>query len=220
MSKLDLLSLGMGGTSLLMHDTDTASNISGYAIQALEDCVFSEFVLSSTSMLDIDSATLQTITAVTHGDEEFTVADVTKYAVGDRVFITVAGTAPTGMPSPDSAIYYIQAATSDDNKFKLSRTKGGSAIAISSDGSGFEGAATIAKLKDQTYANRMGTFGIGGAANEIDIVPSDVSGNLDMFDTDGAESVQISAGMTVYLPITDLVLTTGACIVYTHRNIA
>jgi hypothetical protein len=66
----------------------------------------------------------------------------------------------------------------------------------------------------------MGTFGIGGAANEIDIVPSDVSGNLDMFDTDGAESVQISAGMTVYLPITDLVLTTGACIVYTHRNIA
>ena len=63
----------------------------------------------------------------------------------------------------------------------------------------------------------MGTFGIGGSSNEIEIVPSNVSGNLDMFDTDGADDVVISAGMTVYLPITDLTLTTGACIVYTQR---
>ena len=213
MSKLDFLNLGMGGTSLLMHDGDTASGIHGYAIQALEDCTFSEFVLSSTSNLQLEET--QTISAVTNADNDFTVSDGSKFAVGDRVFLTVAGTVPTGMPSPDNAIYFIQSVSTND--VTLSRTNGGSAIAISSDGSGFEGSAKLSKVVDLGYNNQMGTFGIGGSSNEIEIVPSNVSGNLDMFDTDGADDVVISAGMTVYLPITDLTLTTGACIVYTQR---
>ena len=36
-----------------------------------------------------------------------------------------------------------------------------------------------------------------------------------MFDTDGAEDVKIPQGVTIYLPVTAITLTTGACIVYT-----
>ena len=39
--QLDYLSIGMGGPTLLMSDGDIANNIRGYAVQALEDCVFS-----------------------------------------------------------------------------------------------------------------------------------------------------------------------------------
>ena len=42
MSKSFQLSLGMGGPTLLMHDGDACSGIQGYAIQTLEECVFSQ----------------------------------------------------------------------------------------------------------------------------------------------------------------------------------
>ena len=38
-----------------------------------------------------------------------------------------------------------------------------------------------------------------------------------MIDTTGNDDVTIKEGMTVYLPVTDIELTTGACIVYTRK---
>jgi hypothetical protein len=41
-----------------------------------------------------------------------------------------------------------------------------------------------------------------------------------MFDTTGTGTVgdvSIPAGMTIYLPVTDVTITTGACIIYTRK---
>ena len=218
MSKTDQLSLGMGGPTLLMHDGDACSNIRGFAIQALEECVFSVFDLDWTPIHATEQA--QIITAVTHGDEEFTVADVTKFSVGDRVLIRLNGsTAPTAnaateIPQNDQ-IYYIQAIDTASNEFKIEEFIGAGAIAISDDGTGFEGVATVAKLVDQNTKTH-GDFTItSGSKLEV---TNKVSGNPDMFDTDGAEDVKIPEGMTVYLPVTAITLTTGACIVYTKSR--
>lgn len=216
MSKTDQLSLGMGGPTLLMHDGDACTNIKGYAVQALEECVFSQFDLDYTPVHPTHEQ--HVITAVTHGDEEFTVADVTKFSVGDRVLIRLKGsTAPTAntateMPNNDQ-IYYIQTIDKASNEFKLEEFPGAGAIAISNDGTGYEGVATVAKLVDQNR-NTSGNFTItGGTKLEV---TNQVSGNPDMFDTDGAEDVKIPAGTTIYLPVTAITLTTGACIVYTR----
>lgn len=219
MAQLDFLSLGMGGTTLLLEGTDTASGISGYAVQAITECTFSEFVLDTTNILQLEDA--QVITAVTNASNEFTVADVDLLAVGDRVLLKVAGTVPAGLPSNHDGIYYIQAIDSGSNEFKLARTKGGTAIAITNDGTSFENAATVAKIKDQNYQHSndmMGTVGVNGSANELDIVPAKVAGNLDMFES-GNEAIKIPAGVIVYLPVQDVTLTAGSCIIYT-RNLA
>tara|TARA_R100000664_G_scaffold33525_2_gene50874 strand:+ start:171 stop:821 length:651 start_codon:yes stop_codon:yes gene_type:complete len=215
MSKTAQLGLGMGGPTILMHDGDACSNIKGYAIQAMEECVFSVFDLDWTPVHATEQS--QVITAVTHGDEEFTVADVTKFAVGDRVLIRLnGGTAPTAntateMPQNDQ-VYYIQAIDTASNEFKLEEFKGAGAIAISDDGSGFEGVATVAKLVNQNDRSH-GDFTIT-SGSKLDVT-NRVSGNPDMFDTDGAEDVKIPKGMTIYLPVTAITITTGACIVYT-----
>lgn len=216
MSNFDQLSLGMGGPTILMHDGDACSGIRGFCIQALEECVFSQFDLDYTPIHATENA--QVITAVTHGDEEFTVADVSKFSVGDRVLIRLNGsTAPTAntasdMPNNDQ-IYYIQAIDTASNEFKLEEFRGAGAIAISNDGTGYEGVATVAKLLDQN-ARTHGDFTItSGSKLEV---TNKVSGNPDIFDTDGAEDVKIPAGMTIYLPVSNITLTTGACIVYTR----
>ena len=67
MSKLDLLSMGMGGPTILMSDGDKAENIRGYALQALEECVFSQIDLDMTPVCAIEKKL--TITAVTNGTE-------------------------------------------------------------------------------------------------------------------------------------------------------
>lgn len=215
MSKTQQLQLGLGGPTLLMHDGDACSNIRGYAIQAMEECVFSVFDLDWTPIHATEGA--QVISAVTHGSEEFTVADVTKFSVGDRVLIRLKGsTAPTAdaaheIPQNDQ-IYYIQAIDTASNEFKIEEEKGAGVITISNDGTGFEGVATVAKLVDQNIKTH-GDFTItSGKRLEI---TNKVSGNPDMFDTDGAEDVKIPQGVTVYLPVTAITLTTGACIVYT-----
>ena len=210
MSKTAQLTLGMGGPTLLMHDGDACSNIKGYAIQAMEECVFSQFDLDYTPVHPTNEQ--HVITAVTHGDEEFTVADVTKFSVGDRVLIRLKGSsaAPAGLLTQDQ-IYYIQAIDTASNEFKISNTRGGSALAITSDGTGYEGVATVAKLVDQ---NTSGDFTISSGTKLENT--NQVSGNSDMFDTDGAEDVKIPQGVTIYLPVTAITLTTGACIVYTR----
>ena len=126
-------------------------------------------------------------------------------------------TAPTAntasdMPNNDQ-IYYIQAIDTASNEFKLEEFRGAGAIAISDDGTGYEGVATVAKLVDQN-AKTHGDFKItGGTKLEV---TNKVSGNPDIFDTDGAEDVKIPVGMTIYVPVSNITLTTGACIVYTR----
>ena len=218
MSQTDYLGLGMAGPSILMHDGDSCTGIRGYALQALEDCVVSVFNLDWTPIHATEQS--QVITAVTHANEEFTVADVTKFAVGDRVLIRLNGsTAPTANTATDipqnDQIYYIQAIDTASNEFKIEEYPGAGAIAISSDGTGFEGVATVAKLVDQNTRTH-GDFTItSGTKLEV---TNRVSGNPDIFDTDGAEDVIIREGMTIYLPITAITLTTGACIVYTKSR--
>ena len=72
MSQLDYLSVGMGGPTILMSEGDIANNIRGYALQALEDCVFSQIDLDMTPVCGFEKK-LQ-ITAVTNGSEEFTLS--------------------------------------------------------------------------------------------------------------------------------------------------
>lgn len=214
MSQLDYLSMGMGGPTILMHDGDSCSNIKGYSVQALEECVFSQFDLDQTPIHHAIEGSSHIITAVTHGQEEFTVADVSVFSVGDRVLIKLNGAtaAPAGLLTQNQ-IYYIQAIDTASNEFKISNTRGGSVLAISSDGTGYEGVATVAKLAEQT-ATTSGDFTItSGTKLEV---TDQVSGNTDMFDTDGAEDVKIPAGMTIFLPVNKIALTTGACIVYTR----
>lgn len=214
MSKIDELTLGMGSVSLLMHDGDACTNIKGYAVQALEECVFSQFKLDETPVHLTERSYV--ITAVTNANNEFQVDDIraTKLKVGDRVLIRINGATavPTGLLQQDQ-IYYIQSIDSATNEFTISSTAGGSAIGISSDGTGYEGVATVAKLVDQNRRTH-GDFQISGGTRLENT--NQVSGNTDMFDTDGSEDVKIPAGMTVYLPVNEITLTTGACIVYTR----
>ena len=117
--QLDYLSIGMGGPTLLMSDGDIANNIRAYAVQALEDCVFSQIDLDMTPVVPTEKR-LQ-INAVTASDNEFTLLQglIEKLAVGDRVLLNWGGIdMPTGTiqestnsrPTEfkDKSIYFIQ----------------------------------------------------------------------------------------------------------------
>ena len=212
MSKTQQLTLGMGSMSLLMHDGDACTNVKGYAVQALEECVFSQFKLDETPIHPTEQSHI--ITAVTNASNEFQVDDIraTKFKVGDRVLIRINGATavPNGLLQQDQ-IYYIQSIDSANNEFTIAASEGGSAITISDDGTGYEGVATVARVVKQNN-NSHGDFQISGGTRLENT--NQVSGNTDMFDTDGAEDVKIPAGMTVYLPVNEITLTTGACIVY------
>ena len=129
MSQLDYLSVGMGGPTILMSDGDIANNIRGYALQALEDCVFSQIDLDQTPSCGIEKK-LQ-ITAVTIASEEFTLSadDIATLKVGDKVLLNWGGVNiplgtvkdSEGRPTEfkDSSIYFIQAIDTASNEFKL-----------------------------------------------------------------------------------------------------
>ena len=212
MSKTQQLTLGMGSMSLLMHDGDACTNVKGYAVQALEECVFSQFKLDETPIHPTEQSFV--ITAVTNASNEFQVDDIraTKLKVNDRVLIRINGATavPNGLLQQDQ-IYYIQSIDSANNEFTIAASEGGSAISISDDGTGYEGVATVARVVKQNN-NSHGDFQISGGTRLENT--NQVSGNTDMSDTDGAEDVKIPAGMTVYLPVNEITLTTGACIVY------
>ena len=236
MSQLDYLSVGMGGPTLLMSDGDIANNIKGYALQALEDCVFSQIDLDMTPVCGIEKKL--TITTVTHGDEEFTVSDVSDLKVGDKVLLNWGGIDMPTSASVDSegrstdfkdkSIYWIQAIDTATNEVKLEEQSGAGAIAIANNGTLYGKNTYIAKLSDQDYS--YGQFTRNASANDTKM---EIAGSVDgrvfktdddsglqvnMFDTTGGAvvgDVTIPKGMTVYLPMTDITLTTGACIVYT-----
>ena len=240
MSQLDYLSVGMGGPTLLMSDGDIANNIKGYALQALEDCVFSQIDLDMTPVCGIEKK-LQ-ITAVANASEEFTLSanDIATLKVGDKVLLNWGGVDMPTSSSVDSegrstdfkdkSIYWIQAIDTASNEVKLEEQSGAGAIAIANDGTLYGLNTYIAKLSDQDYS--YGQFTRNASANDtkMDIVGAvdgrifktdDDSGlQVNMFDTTGGAvvgDVSIPAGMTIYLPITDVTITTGACIIYTRK---
>ena len=239
MSYTDYLGLGMGGPSILMTDGDKANNIRGYAIQALETCTFSQFDLDQTPVCGIEKK-LQ-ITAVTNASEEFTLseADRATLAVGDKVFLnwggvdlplgsvtSSTGTRPTEFK--DKSIYFIQAIDTASYEVKLEETSGAGVITLSDVGTLYGANTWIGKLSDQDYS--YGTFTRNASANDktheiagavdgrIFRTDDDSGLQVNMFDTTGTSTVgdvTIPRGMTVYLPITDVTLTTGVCIIYT-----
>tara|TARA_R110000765_G_scaffold34058_4_gene77477 strand:- start:3673 stop:4392 length:720 start_codon:yes stop_codon:yes gene_type:complete len=238
MSQLDYLSVGMGGPTILMSDGDIANNIRGYALQALEDCVFSQIDLDQTPSCGIEKK-LQ-ITAVTIASEEFTLSadDIATLKVGDKVLLNWGGVNiplgtvkdSQGRPTEfkDSSIYFIQAIDSASYEVKLEETSGAGVITLDDVGTLYGAKTWIAKLSDQNFSH--GTFTRNASANDR---THEIVGNVDgrifrtdddsglqvnMFDTTGTATVgdvTIARGMTVYLPITDVTLTTGACLIYT-----
>jgi len=238
MSQLDYLSMGMGGPTILMSDGDIANNIKGYALQALEECVFSQFDLDMTPVCGIEKK-LQ-ITAVTNGSNEFTLsaADVATLKVGDKVLLNWGGIdMPTsssvdsegrGTDWKDKSVYWVQAIDTASYEIKLEEQSGAGAIAIANDGTLYGANTYIAKLSNQDYSYGQFTrnatandtkMEIAGAVDGRIFKTDDDSGRqVNMFDTTGGAvvgDVTIKEGMTVYLPVTDISLTTGACIVYT-----
>jgi len=241
MSYTDYLGLGMGGPTLLMSDGDIANNIRGYALQALENCAFSQFDLDMTPMCSVGKR--MTITAVTNGSEEFTLAaaDIALLSVGDKVLLNWGGVdIPLGTvvdgegrstELKDDSIYFIQAIDTGSNEVILEETKGAGAITLANDGTLYGENTWIAKVADQDFS--YGTFTRNASANDR---THEIIGNVDgrifrtdddsglqvnMFDTTGTTTVGdvvIEKGWTVYLPITDITLTTGACIVYTRSR--
>jgi hypothetical protein len=238
MSKSFQLSLGMGGPTLLMHDGDACSGIQGYAIQTLEECVFSQLDLDMTPTITTEEHYI--ISAVTNASNEFTLpaAAINKLSVGDRVLLNWGGVdlpqgtvQESGVNRPtefkDKTIYFIQAIDTASNEVKLEESLGAGAITIDDDGTLNGKDSWIAKVSDQDFS--YGTFTRNAASNDR---THEISGNVDgnifktsedsglqvnMFDTTGASDVTIPTGMTVYLPATDITLTTGACIVYTKK---
>ena len=239
MSQLDYLSVGMGGPTILMSDGDIANNIRGYALQALEDCVFSQIDLDMTPVHSIEKK-LQ-ITAVTNGSNEFTLSasDIATLKVGDKVLLNWGGvdmptsssvdTEGRGTDWKDKSVYWIQAIDTASYEVKLEEQYGAGAIAIANDGTLYGTNTYIAKLSNQDYS--YGQFTRNATANDTKMeIAGSVDGRIfktdddsglqvNMFDTTGGASevgdVTIPKGMTVYLSITDITLTTGACIVYT-----
>ena len=238
MSKTGELALGMGGPTLLMTDGDIANNIRGYAIQALENCVFSQFDLDQTPSCGLGK--YLNITGVANASNEFelSAADIATLKVGDKVFLNWGG---TGIPEgtvqestgsrptefKDKSIYFIQAIDTANNEIKLEETSGAGAITLDSDGTLYGADTWIAKLSDQDFS--YGTFTRNAASNDrTHEIVGNVDGNIfktqadsglqiNMLDTTGARDVAIPAGMTVYLPVTDITLTNGACVIYTRK---
>ena len=172
--------------------------------------------------------------------------DIALLAVGDKVLLNWGGVdMPTsssvdsegrGTDWKDHAVYWVQAIDTTNNQIKLEEQPGAGAIALANDGTiytaqtGTNGGTWIAKIQDDNFSH--GQFTRNASANDVKM---EISGRVDgrawktdddsglqvnMFDTTGGAvvgDVTIPKGMTVYLPVTDITLTTGACVVYTRR---
>jgi len=239
MSYTDYLGLGMGGPSILMSDGDIALNIRGYAIQTLENSTFSQFDLDMTPVCGIEKK-LQ-ITGVDASSEEFALsaADAATLKVGDKVLLNWGGVNiplgtvkdSEGRPTEfkDKSIYFIQAIAS--NEVILEETSGAGAITLDDVGTLYGANTWIAKLSDQDYSYGTFTRGASGSNDRTHEIAGAVDGRIfrtdddsglqvNMFDTSGTSTVgdvSIPAGMTIYLPVTDVTITTGACIIYTRK---
>ena len=237
MSKKQDLALGFGGPTLLMSDGDAANNIRGYAIQAIEDCVFSQLDLDMQTNLSLERKLV--IQSVNNGANSFVLLedDWNSIEEGDKIYYNHGGVdIPQGTVQDsegratelkDQSIYFV-AAKGSSNQISIEEQSGAGAITLSDDGTLYGNDTYFAKLSDQNFS--YGTFTRNASANDK---THEIAGSVDgrifktyddsglqvnMFDTTGGANVgdvQILKGMVLYLPITDITLTTGACIVYT-----
>ena len=241
MSYTNYLGLGMGGPTILMSNGDVANNIRGYALQALEPCVFSQMDLDMTPVCPVGER--YTITAVTNASNEFTISSdaIAKLLVGDKVLLnwggvgipegTIQDTEERATEFKDDSIYFIQAIDTGSNEVTLSESSTGGAITLTNDGTLYGKNTWIAKVSDQDFSYGTFTRDASGSSDRTHEIIGNVDGRIfrtyddsglqvNMFDTTGTSTVgdvTIPSGMTVYLPITDVTLTTGACIIYTNK---
>ena len=128
----------------------------------------------------------------------------------------------------DKSIYFIQSIDVNSRQFTLEESVGAGTITLSDDGTLYGVDTWIAKVSDQSFS--YGTFKrncssndrtheiVGAVDGRIFRTDDDSGLQVNMFDTTGTSTVGdvvIEKGWIVYLPITDITLTTGACIVYT-----
>jgi len=241
MNKKFDLSLGLGGPTLLMSDGDRATQINGYALQALEDCVFSELVLDQTTTIPLEKKL--TITAITNASNEFTLSadDIALLSVGDKIYYNHGGIdLPQGTVQDgegratelkDKSIYFVASIDTATNEITIEESVGIGAITLDDDGTLYGLDTYFARIPEPYQKNNPhGEFSRNASANDrthhivgatdgrIFTTYDDGGVQVNMFDTTGGANVgdvTIPRGMTVYLPITSALLTTGACIIYT-----
>ena len=174
MSKKQDLALGFGGPTLLMSDGDAANNIRGYAIQAIEDCVFSQLDLDMQTNLSLERKLV--IQAVTNADNSFTLLanDWNSLEEGDKIYYNHGGVdIPQGTIQDsegratelkDQSIYFVQAKGSS-NKITIEEQVGAGGITISDDGTLYGNDTYFAKLSDQNFS--YGQFTRNASANDM-----------------------------------------------------
>lgn len=238
MSKTNNLGIAMGGPTLLMTDGDIALNIRGFAIQTLEATTFTQIDFDQTPVSPFKEKYI--LEAAVHASDEFklivgSISAVDKLEVGDKIFLnwggvdmpqgTVQDTQGRATEFKDKSIYFIQAIDSSSYEIKLEETKGAGAITLTDSGTAYGDNTWIAKVSDQDFSH--GTFTRTGSANaRTHEIIGNVDGNVfktyddsglqvNMIDTTGNDDVSVPAGMTIYVPVTNITVAAGACIVYT-----
>jgi len=234
MNQTDYLALGMGGPTIFMEGTDVVSNIRGFAVQALQDCVFSKFQCNEEAFVVQKGLTKPVVAAVTATDSFNVVAH--GFKTGDKIVMKVKNDTvvlPTAVLSlyerPEQIYYVIEGA--DANHFKvaysLTNAMAGTQIPLTGTGTNMDDCTVALLSDDNTFgASKLsGTpgieteprYGLNGAAANTRVVTTHVDGNTDMFES-GSEAVQLPKGMTIYVPAINITLVSGACIVYTRKN--
>ena len=232
MNQTDYLALGMGGPTIFMEGTDVVSNIKGFAVQAIKDCTFSRFRVNEEAFVSQRGLAKPVVAAVNATDSLNVVAH--GFKTGDKIVLKVTTnsvTLPTAILNtyerPEQIFYVIEGA--DANHFKLAYNKtnamAGTAIAMTNNGTNMDDCTVALIADDNTFgASKLSgngldldpTFATDGTSAQTRIVTSYVDGNTDMFEA-AAEAVTLPKGMTIYVPVFDITMTTGACIVYTRK---
>ena len=217
-----------------MEGTDSVANIRGFAVQALKDCTFSKFQTNNEAFVS-QRGVVQPVVSAVSGTDSIQVTGH-GFKTGDRIVMKILDPGvimPASILSlysrPEQIYYVIEGA--DANHFKLAFSRAnafaGTQIALTGAGTNMN-KCTVAKVVDD---NSFGssklttgggldtdpTFTLNNTAANQRVVTSYVDGNTDMF-ASGAEAVTLPKGMTIYVPVVNIVMTTGACIVYTRKG--
>tara|TARA_R110001592_G_scaffold108024_2_gene302183 strand:- start:21992 stop:22696 length:705 start_codon:yes stop_codon:yes gene_type:complete len=233
MNQTDYLALGMGGPTIFMEGTDAAANIRGFAVQAIKDCTFTKFQTNREAFVSQKGVVQPVVSAVSATDS----IQVTGHGfkTGDRIVMKVLGPAvvlPASILNlysrPEQIYYVIEGADANHFKLAFSRTNAfaGTQIALTSAGTNMSRCTVARVVDDNSFGHSKltpdgldtdPTFTLDNTAANERVVTSYVDGNTDMFDT-GSEAVTLPKGMTIYVPVINIVMATGACIVYTRKG--
>lgn len=233
MNQTDYLALGMGGPTIFMEGTDVVNNIRGFAVQALQDCTFSRFTVNTEAFVSQKGLTKPVVAAISATDSFNVLAH--GFKTGDKIVmkITASGVVlPTAVLSTyerQEQIYYVIEGA-DANHFKVAFSKtnamAGTQIALTGAGTNMNLCTVALIADDNTFGSSKlsgngldtdPTYKLNGTSSGERVVTTYVDGNVDMLQASG-EAVTLPKGMTIYVPVIDITLTGGACIVYTRKN--